>query len=256
MRGRISCVGLCAVAGILTAGSPCAGSLITVNYTVDAGGDNNAPLNGIAASASFSTSGVMLTIVLTNDSTGAPGGADVSDSLLVSLAFNLPGGVHIAGGDSAVIAAGSMGLGAWSGLGPGDSVAEEWLWTNEFGGDLLEGFRQVISTSQGQGGGQSTSFEGEAQPNVSGPFGGIAAAPPIFNVPGSKPAVTDSIQFVLTLNRALSTAELQAVAFWSIVEFGSDFQYVTAVPSPGPLPLLLAAGLVAWRPRRRIGLTP
>ncbi len=253
MRGRITCGVLCAVTPVLAAGSPCAGSLITVSYTVDAGGDNNAPLNGLAASASFRIDDLTLTIVLTNDSSGAPGGADVSDSLLVSLAFNLPAGVHIAGGDSAAIAAGSVGLGSWSALGPGDSVGDEWLWTNEFGGDLLEEYRQVISTSQGQGGGQTLSFEGEEHPNVSGPFGGIAAAPPIFNVPGSKPAVSDSIRFQLTLSRALSAAELQGVALGSIVEFGSDFQYLTAVPSPGPLPLLLAAGVVAWRQRRRAG---
>jgi hypothetical protein len=236
---------------MLCAGGPCAASIIVVNYTVDAGGNNNAPLNGLSASASFQASGATLTILLTNTSSGAPAGADVSDSLLVSLAFNLPSGVHIASGDSARIGPGSVGLGAWAGRGPGDSVAEEWLWTNDFGGDLLEAFRQVISTSQGQGGGQTTSFAGEADPNVDGPFGGIAAAPPLFAVPASKPAVSNGIEFVLTLDRALGAAELQALAAGSIVEFGSDFRYLAAIPSPGSLSLLLLAGIAARSPRRR-----
>ena len=39
-----------------------------------------------------------------------------------------------------------MFLVAFAGRGPGDSVAEQWLWTNDFGSDLLANYAQIIST--------------------------------------------------------------------------------------------------------------
>ncbi len=222
---------------------------VIVHYTADAGGANTNPLNGLAASASFRVDGLTLTIVVTNASTGVPSGAEVSDSLLVSLAFNLGNGISIVSGNSAVIGTAGIGIGAWAGLGAGDSVADQWLWTNDGGGDLLESFSQVISTSMGQGGGDTFSFDGVADPNVGGPFGGIAAAPVIINVPGSQPAVSNSIEYQLTLSALLSQSQLRQIAGGSVVEFGSDYQYL-AVPAPGALSLLLIAGVVA-RPRRR-----
>ena len=240
----------CAVvaAAILVPAVACPANII-VHYTADAGGANTNPLNGLAASASFRVDGLTLTIVLTNTSTGVPGGAEVSDSLLVSLAFNLGNGISITSGDNAIIGAASTGIGAWSDLGAGDSVADEWLWTNDGGGDLLESFSQVISTSMGQGGGGTVSFNGVADPNVNGPFGGIAASPPVINVPGSQRAVSNSIEYRLTLSAVLSQSQLQQIADRSIVEFGSDYQYLV-VPTPGTISLLLIAGVVA-QPRRR-----
>ena len=235
-------------AAILVPALACPAGII-VHYGTDAGGTNTNPLNGLAASASFRVDGLPLPIVVTNTSTGVPGGAEVSDSLLVSLGFNLGDGISIVSGNSAVIGAASIGLGAWAGLGPGDSVADQWLWTNDGGGDLLESFSQVISTSMGQGGGDTFSFDGTADPNVGGPFGGIAAAPPIINVPGSQRAVSNSIEYRLTLSAVLSQSQLLQIAGSSIVEFGSDYQYL-AVPAPGSLTLLLVAG-VATRLRRR-----
>ena len=242
----------CAVvaAAILVPALACPANII-VHYTADAGGANTNPLNGLAASASFRVDGLTLTIVVTNASTGVPSGAEVSDSLLVSLAFNLGDGIWIVSGNSAVIGTASVGLGAWAGLGAGDSVADQWLWTNDGGGDLLESFSQVISTSMGQGGGDTVSFNGVADPNVGGPFGGIAAAPPIINVPGSQPAVSNSIEYQFTLSVVLSPSQLQQIAGGSIVEFGSDYQYLV-VPAPGPVSLLLIAGVVAPRRQRRV----
>lgn len=220
----------------------------TVNYTVDAGGNNANGLGGLGAAATFSVSGTTLTVLLQNTSTGVPAGAEAADQLLVSVAFNLTGGTTFLSGNSAVIGAGSTGLGAWSGLVAGDSVANQWLWTNEFGGDLLGSYAQVISTSQGFGGGAALDFNGNA-PAVSGPFGGIAAAPPFVAIPGSQEAVSDSILFTLTLSNTLSDLELEAIADASIVEFGSDYQYMT-VPAPGALALLGLGGLVSRRRRR------
>ena len=193
-----------------------------VNYTIDAGGLNDQPLNGLSASAEFSMLGTQLTITLSNTSTGVPGGAMTADSLLVSLAFELLDGITIVSGDSAAIGAGSQGLGQWDGQGAGFDLGFEWAWTNDGGGDLLELFPQVITTSQGAGGGPTISFQGVPDPNVDGPFGGIAASPPILAIPGTQYAVSDSIEFNLTLSGTLSESQLATIARESIVEFGSE----------------------------------
>jgi hypothetical protein len=211
---------------------------VIVNYSVDLGGGNNDPLNGLAARATFSTDGDQFTILLENTSTGVPSSFDTADSLLVSLGMNLPEGVMILSGDAALIGPDSVGLGRWSDRGPGDGVGEEWIWTNDFGGDFMETFAQVISTSSGQGDGTVTRFGGGSG-NVDGPFGGIAADPPILEIPETQRGVSDSIQFELTLTAPLTEAQLTEIANTSIVEFGSDQRYL-GVPEPISLILLLA----------------
>jgi hypothetical protein len=236
---------ICLIA--LSLAAPLTAADIIVDYTIDAGGNNSEPLNGLAARGTFSISGDQLTILLENTSSGVPPSFEVADSLIVSVGMNLPGGVMIASGDAAVIGPGSVGLGSWSDRVAGDSVGEEWLWTNEWGGDLMEAYAQVISTSNGQGGGTVTRFDGGSG-GVDGPFGGIAADPPILNIPGSQPAVSDSIRFELTLSATLTEAELAATAHASIVEFGSDQRYLGA-PEPAS-GLLLIAGLLLSSRRR------
>ena len=225
-----------------------AADVVTVDYSIDSGGINGNDLNGMSASAVFETIGNTLNVTLINTSTGVPIGAQAADSLLVSVGFNLPDTVSIVSGDSAVIGAGSTGIGAWSGLGAGDSVAEEWLWTNEGGGDIMAALDQIISTSSGQGGGTLTDFNGNSA-SVNGPFGGIAASPPHVNIPGGQPAVSDSIEFSLTLSDTISLDELEAMVAGSMVEFGSNFQYLT-VPGPGGL-AMLAVFAAGGRRRRR-----
>jgi len=230
----VSCLGL-----------PFATGDVIVNYTQDAGGANPLPLNGLAAQALFDIDGKYLSILLKNTSTGVPAGFDTAASLLVSLGMNLPG-ADILSGDAAVIGPDATGLGAWSDRTAGASVGEEWLWTNDYGGDLMEGWRHVLSTSQGQGGGTVTRFDGNSG-TVDGPFGGIAAAPAILSIPPNRPAVSDAILFELTLTRPLSAAELEQVARGSIVEFGSDQRYLTPTPEPSALALLLVAALLRRR---------
>lgn len=220
---------------------------VIVKYTLDAGGNNHEPLDGLSARATFSLSGMHLSILLENTSTGVPASFEVSDSLLVSLGFNLPAHVWIAGGDAARIAPGAHGLGSWSPRGAGDSVAEEWIWTNQYGGDLMKTYAQVLSTSSGQGGGIVTRFDGGSG-TVDGPFGGIAAAPPLLTVPDQQPAVSSAIAFDLTLTLGLSDAQLAQVTRNSIVEFGSDARYLR---TPEPAAAVLALAGLAFGRRSR-----
>lgn len=226
-----------------------AGADVIVDYTVDLGGNNNEPLNGLTARATFSIDGDQFTVLLANPSTGVPSGFEVSDSLLVSLAMNLPEGIEFLSGDAAVIGPDSIGLGLWADRGPGDSVGEQWLWTNDFGADLLSPFAQVISTSNGQGGGETMRFDGMPG-SVGGPFGGIAADPPILRVPSNQVAVSDDIMFELTLSAAMSEQQLRFVAENSVVEFGSDQRYL-GVPEPTALVLFGMGGLLMLRRRLR-----
>lgn len=222
---------------------------VVVDYVIDAGGKNTYGTEGLSARGTFSITDDTLTILLENTSTSAPFGFEVSDSLLVSLGFDL-GDAYIVSGDSAVVGPGSSGLGAWESFTAGTSVAEEWLWTNDGGGDQLHAFQQVISTSMGTGGPERTDFNGD-RAKVNGPFGGIAALEPVIEVPKRQRAVSNSIMFQITLNETISVADLRDIALGSVVEFGSDWQYMSAIPSPGALALLAVAGLCVRRRRPR-----
>lgn len=218
-----------------------------VDYIIDVGGNNTSGIVGLSARSTWEIDGNELEILLENTSTALPDGFGTADSLLVSLGFNLISQT-ILFGDEAEIGDGSIGLGAWSGLIEDDSVADQWLWTNGSGGDLMSIFSQVISTSMGQPGSSLIDFNGNPA-GVNGPFGGIAAALPLRAIAGSKKAVSNGIEFEITLSGTLSEGQLEAIALSSWVEFGSDFQYL-AVPGPGTLPILMTLSLV-FRSRRR-----
>jgi hypothetical protein len=236
---------LCALA-VLALASVAAADVI-VDYTFDAGGSTSDPLNGLSARGTFSRTGDQLAVVLENTSTGVPDSFMAADSLLVSVGMNLPDGVAFLSGDAAEIGVGSVGIGSWTGRVAGDSVAEQWLWTNGFGGDLLEGYAQIISTSDGQGGAAVTRFDGLVGGMVGGPFGGIAAEPPVLTIPDQQPAASDSIRFELTLTAPITDLQLADLADGSIVEFGSDARYLT-VPEPAT-GLLTICGLALLRRR-------
>lgn len=218
-----------------------------VDYTIDVGGKNTSGSTGLSARSTWVIDGNQLSILLENTSTALPAGFGTADSLLVSLAFNLDN-QSIVSGNTAEIGLGSIGLGDWSALAAGDSVADQWLWTNGSGGDLLTDFTQIISTSMGQNNSSHLDFNG-LPASVDGPFGGIAAAPPLLAISGNQQAVSSSIVFNVTLSGTLSEGQLEAIATSSWVEFGSDFQYL-AVPGPGTLPILMTLSMV-FRSRRR-----
>ncbi len=245
---RLSCAGGALSVSLLAAGAAQAG-VVVVDYTVDLGGKNGEPLNGLSGRGTWDINGTTLTITLENTSAGVPNSFDASDQLIVSVGFILQNGNEITNHQSALVGPGSNGLGAWNGRTAGDSVAEEWLWTNEAGGDLMENWSQVISTSSGQDGGDTMRFDGVLNGNVDGPFGGIAHDPPYRNIPANRTAVADSNVFMITLAETLSLSELQKVAGGSIIEFGSDQRYL-GVPAPGALSLLILAGMGAKRRRR------
>ena len=62
--------------------------------------------------------------------------------------------------------------------------------------------------------------------------------------------MSSSILFTLELSDTLSEMQLRDVALGSVVEFGSDYQYLS-VPAPGALSMLLVGSLAASRRRRR-----
>lgn len=241
---------ICLVGGALLAlAAPVSASTITFDYVQDAGGLNSNPLNGLSARATFQATDNLLIILLENTSTGVPDGFDTAASLLVSIGMNLPDGVSIVSGDTATIGPGSIGLRQWSSRGPGDSVREQWAWTNSGGGDLLGAYAQVITTSHGS---QDLSLFGGGDPAINGPFGGIAANPVLISIPASKYAVSDSIEFALTLSVVLTGAQIETLARGSIVEFGSDERYLE-VPEPASIVLVLSGiiGISRRRSRRR-----
>jgi hypothetical protein len=246
MTGRIS-LAFAAIAAI-AAPNAHAGS-ISVTYFLDAGGGNTEALNGLEAMATFEVVGTQMTILLENTSDDIPMGFDGAASLLVSLGMNLPDAVLIVSGDTAVIGPGSEGLGTWAGRVAGDSVAEQWGWTNDQGGDLLGASHQVITTSEGS---HDLTLFGGGEAWINGPSGGIAAKPPTYPLNDNFKAVSDSILFTLKLSATLTNEQLEAVANESIVEFGSDARYLaTRVPEPATAALLGFSLLFAGR--RRIG---
>ena len=244
-------VGVAGAVALAFAGIACGG--LTVQYAFDAGGSNPHGIAGMSAAATFDAAGDQLVITLKNTSTGAPPGAEAADVLLASLGFNLGEGFLIVSGDSALIGAGSSGVGLWDGLLGGDSVGDQWLWKNSGGADVLASFTQVISTNNSNGGVGTTSFTGKVDPDVGDPFGGMAADPVVLEIPTDEPAVSDSIVFALTLSDPItSKSQLWDLAHGSVVEFGQGYQYLSVIPIPSPAVwpgVMVLAGMA--RRRRR-----
>jgi hypothetical protein len=214
---------------------------IIVDYTINIGGHDDDGMNGLSARATWMIDGTTLTILLENTSTSTLPGRGISDELITMLLFDL-GDALIVSGESAVVGPGSKGLGSWAALLPGDSVADEWLWSNlqhdDDAGD--DDFDHVISTSMGIGNGVRTDFNGD-RANVGGPFGGIAPMAWEHPYHGNQHAVSNGILFTLILSEPLTDGDLESIAVGSLVGFGSGASFV-AVPTPGSI-VLVALGV-------------
>ncbi|RJP35775.1 MAG: hypothetical protein C4547_08985 [Phycisphaerales bacterium] len=226
------------------------------DYTVLAGG--SAPIAGLSAHGKFTVSGTTLTVELSNTTPGQAGNQVGAGYILASVGLTLPVDFVNTMSNSAKITAGSVGIGAWSALGAGADVGTAWLWTNLFGGDEMISLKHIISTSQGQGGGDTFSFDWDyhgnpgnnKNPNVNSPWGGMA--PPGSTVNNNVEAVRNSITFVLELNGGMTQLQLDQAVAGSMVEFGSDGTYLV-IPAPGAALLAtLGLGFVGFTRRRRL----
>lgn len=228
-----------------------------VDYTVIAGG--NSPIAGLSAHGKFTVSGTTLTVELSNTTVGQSGNQVGAGHILASVGLNLPVNFVNSVSNSATIAAGSAGIGVWNALSAGADVGDEWLWTNDFGGDLMGSLKHIISTSQGQGGGDTYSFDWDhngspgdnKNPNVSSPWGGMA--PPGSSINNNREAVDNTIKFVLSLTGGMSQQQLNQAALGSLVEFGSDDTYLEAqvIPAPGAALLATLGLMMVGQVRRR-----
>lgn len=250
-----------AVAAIVASSAHAGAVSVTRSYSVDAGGKGGAADSGLSAAATFRASGTSFSITLRNTSTSAPSGG-VANALLSTLAFNLPEGVGIASGNGATIAEGSRGIGGWDGREAGDSVAEEWAYTEGGANHMLRDHSHAITTDSKIGRAQQHFFGG-ALPDLRNAFGGLISGETasLFDFNGRRQhAVESAIVFDFTLTMELTRDQLAAIADSAVAEFGRQFQYLSAaaptnagmvIPLPGAAGLsVLGLGVAASRRRR------
>lgn len=225
-------------------------AVVSVDYTVDAGGKPNHGLDGLSARATFSTNGNELSILLQNTSTARAPGFSRTDMLLTSIAFNLPG--LSMQGVAARLALGDGPISEWVEDRTAGLIGQQWKWTNDGGRGLLSPYSQVITTVNSSVGQTSQRFTGDHH-GVGGALGGIASMGLLPSFPALQQLTSvDSISFTLTLNGALTTDQLAATALGAMVEFGAHRQYLRAQPAPAPGAALLGIlGLGALSRRLR-----
>ena len=206
-------------------------------------------LCGLSAQATFTlTSPTVLTIELTNTSTGVPTGFDNSDQILTGLSFDLGGPTITAG--TVIIGPGSRSINfseITQQLGPGDDVSCEWGYGNIGSTNMM---LNMVSTNTSH----MTRFD-ESDNNLDGPDildgpqGGLVALDsddkPLIDL-GGLGAIGDSIIITLTLSDGLTNYDFLNNGV--IAEFGSDAAFL--VPEPATIILLGLGTMVLLKKRK------
>jgi hypothetical protein len=205
--------------------------------------------DGLSAQANFTLiSPTILTIELTNTSTGVPTGFDNSDQILTGLSFDLGGPTITAG--TVIIGPGSRSINfseISTQLGPDDDVSCEWGYGNIGSTNMM---LNMVSTNTSH----MTRFD-ESDNNLDGPYNidgprsGLVALDtddlPLIDI-GGLGAIGDSIIITLTLSDGLTNYDFLDNGI--IAEFGSDAAFL--VPEPATIILLGLGTMVLLRKRK------
>ena len=205
-------------------------------------------LCGLSAQATFTLiSPTVLTIELTNTSTGVPIGFDNSDQILTGISFDLGGptitaGTVIIGPDSRSINFSKI----LTQLGPGEDVSCEWGYGNIGSTNMM---LNMVSTNTSHMT-RFDEFNNLDGPDVlDGPRSGLVALDtddlPLIDI-GGLGAIGDSIIITLTLSDGLTNYDFLDNGI--IAEFGSDAAFL--VPEPATIILLGLGTMVLLRKRK------
>ena len=205
-------------------------------------------LCGLSAQATFTLiSPTILTIELTNTSTGVPTGFDNSDQILTGLSFDLGGptitaGTVIIGPDSRSINFSKI----LTQLGPGEDVSCEWGYGNIGSTNMMLNMVSTNTSHMTRFDASDNNLDGPY--NIDGPRSGLVALDtddlPLID-PGGLGAIGDSIIITLTLSDGLTNYDFLDNGV--IAEFGSDAAFL--VPEPATI-ILLGLGTVIFLRKR------
>lgn len=232
---RLTLITICSIIAVLGFGSGTASAgMVTLNGP-----------DGLKVTADFTLiSAVELEIILTNASTGVPGGFSNSDQLLTGLSFDLGGPEIISGdviiGDDASDQSLNFDIGS---LGNGADVSYEWGYGNNGSTSMLDNMVSVNTSHMTRFSNVGPNLDGPD--GLDGPQGGLVADPVIVDL-GGLGAIQNSV--VITLN--LSGAGVSDLGFLEngvIAEFGSDAAFV---PEPVTI-VLLGLGAISFLGRRK-----
>jgi len=204
---------------------------------------------GLSAQADFILiSPTILTIELSNTSTGVPIGFDNSDQLLTGISFDL-GGPTITG-ETVLIGPDSRSINFSKispQLGPGEDVSCEWGYGNIGSTNMMLNMVSTNSAHMTRFDESDNNMDGPY--NIDGPRSGLIALDtddlPLID-PGGLGAIADSIVITLTLSEAVTNYDFLDNGV--MAEFGSDAAFL--VPEPATI-ILLGLGTVFFLKKRK-----